>query len=133
MHPDLKYLYVQMTKEYYMNRKSEKWRKLSVRFRKERRKAIKGINYNQFADQLIQGTKSNFYKQIKKVGGMKVPNKKMFISSLVSSVPRPAVLRHLPGLLPGEPGLPHRLPPCPAPFPGGGEGSIWKVTKTKEN
>ena len=44
--------------------------------------AITGINYNQFADQLIQGTKSNFYKQIKKVGGMKVPNKKMFISSL---------------------------------------------------
>ena len=82
MHPDLKYLYVQMTKEYYMNRKSEKRRKLSVRFRKERRKAIKGINYNQFADQLIQGTKSNFYKQIKKVGGMKVHNKKMFISSL---------------------------------------------------
>ena len=82
MHPDLKYLYVQMTKEYYMNRKSEKWRKHSVRLRKERRKAIKGINYNQFADQLIQGTKSNFYKQIKKVSGMKVPNKKMFISSL---------------------------------------------------
>ena len=82
MHPDLKYLYVQMTKEYYMNRKSEKWRKLSVRFRKERRKAIKGINYNEFADQLIQGTRSNFYKKVKKVGGMKEPNKKMFISSL---------------------------------------------------
>ena len=71
-----------MTKKYFKNRKSEKLRKLCTRFRKEKQKAIKGLNYIKFSDQLIQGTKSNFYKQIKKVGGMKVPNKKMFISSL---------------------------------------------------
>ena len=82
MHPDLKYLHIQMTKEYYKNRKSEKWRKLCIKFRKEKRKAIKGMNYNQFADQLIEGTKKNFYKQVKKVGGSKVLDKKMFISSL---------------------------------------------------
>jgi hypothetical protein len=82
MHPDLKYLHIQMTKEYYNNRKSEKWRKLCIKFRKEKRKAIKGMNYNQFADQLIEGTKKNFYKQVKKVGGIKVLDKKMFISSL---------------------------------------------------
>ena len=82
MHPDLKYLHRQMSREFYLNRKSEKWRKLYIRFRREKRKAVKGLNYNEFADQLIQGTKSNFYKQVKKVGGMKVPSKKMFISSL---------------------------------------------------
>ena len=82
MHPDLKYLHVQMTKEYFKNRKSKKWRKLSISFRKEKRKSIKGMNFNEFADQLIQGSKSNFFRQVKKVGGMKVPSKKMFISSL---------------------------------------------------
>ena len=40
------------------------------------------MNNKEFADQLIQGTKSYFYKQVKKVGGMKVHNKKMFNSSL---------------------------------------------------
>ena len=82
MHPDLKYLHVQMTKEYFKNRKSEKWQKLSVRFRKEKRKSIKGMNSNVFADQLIQGSTSIFFRQVKKVGGMKVQSKKMFISSL---------------------------------------------------
>ena len=40
------------------------------------------MNCNQFADQLIQGTKSNFYRQVKKVGGFKTKQKKLFISSL---------------------------------------------------
>ena len=75
MNPDFKNLHVQMTKKYFKNRKSEKLRKLCTRFRKEKRKAIKGLNYNKFADQLIQGTKSYFFKQVKKVGGMTVPNK----------------------------------------------------------
>ena len=34
MHPDLKSLYVEMTAEYFKNRKSEKWRRLYVRFRR---------------------------------------------------------------------------------------------------
>ena len=120
MHPDLKYLHRQMSREFYLNRKSEKWRKLYIRFRREKRKAVKGLNYNEFADQLIQGTKSNFYKQVKKVGGMKVPSKKMFISSLdgmsdkecaeaigleyaaISQAYSPADLASLPAYLPAQ-------------------------------
>ena len=61
MHPDLKNLYVEMTKEYFKNRKSEKWKKLYVRFRRSKRKAVKGQNCEEFAGQLIAGSHSNFY------------------------------------------------------------------------
>jgi hypothetical protein len=82
MHPDLKILYIEMTKEYYKNRKSEKWKRLYVKFRRSKRKAVRGRNQNQFADKLIEGSRSNFYRQVRKVGGLKDKNKKLLIASL---------------------------------------------------
>ena len=82
MYPDLKNIYVEMTKEFFKNRKSKKWKQLYVKFRRYKRKAVKGMNCEQFAGNLISGSHSNFYKQVKKVSGQKVMNKKLFISSL---------------------------------------------------
>ena len=82
MHPDLKSIYIEMTKEYFKHRKSDKWKRLYVKFRKAKRRAIRGIHFEQFADQLIKGTKGNFYKQVKKVGGLKDKHGKLDIASL---------------------------------------------------
>ena len=82
MHPDLKIIYIEMTKEYYKNRKSEKWKRLYVKFRRSKRRVVKGINYTQFANKLIEGSKGNFYRQVRKVGGLKSKSKKLFIASL---------------------------------------------------
>ena len=82
MHPDVKSIYLEMTKEYFRHRKSDKWRKLYVKFRKAKRRAIRGMHFEEFADQIIKGTKSNFYRQVKKVGGLKPKHVKMNIASL---------------------------------------------------
>ena len=82
MHPDVKSIYLEMTKEYFRHRKSDKWRKLYVKFRKAKRRAIRGTHFEEFADQIIKGTKSNFYRQVKKVGGLKPKHVKMDIASL---------------------------------------------------
>ena len=82
MHPDLKCIYVQMTKEFFKNRKSEKWRRLYIKFRKGKRAAIRGINFEVFADQIINGSRGNFYKQVKKVGGLKQQSCRLNIESL---------------------------------------------------
>ena len=82
MHPDLKDLHVKMTKEYFKNRKTDKWKRLNVKFRRDKRRAIKGMHSEQFAGRLIRGSHSDFYKQVRKVGGLKVANKKLFIASL---------------------------------------------------
>ena len=82
MHPDLKCIYVQMTKEFFKNRKSEKWRRLHIKFRKGKRAAIRGINFEVFADQVIKGSRGNFYRQVKKVGGVKQQSYRLNIESL---------------------------------------------------
>ena len=82
MHPDLKSIYVEMTKEYFINRKPKKWKQLYVKFRRNKRKAVKGMNYEQFTGSLISGSHSNFYRQVKKVCGQKVGHQKLFIASL---------------------------------------------------
>ena len=64
------------------DRKSEKWKRLYVKFRRRKRKAVRGRNQNQFADKLIEGSRSNFYRQVRKVGGLKDKNKKLLIASL---------------------------------------------------
>ena len=56
--------HLEMTKEYFRHRKSDKWRKLYVKFRKAKRRAIRGTHFEEFADQIIKGTKSNFYRQV---------------------------------------------------------------------
>ena len=82
MHPELKSLYIEMTKEFFNNRRSERWKKLKRKFRKGKRRAIRGLHCEAFADRIIQGSKANFDKEVRKVGGLKLKNKKMFISSL---------------------------------------------------
>ena len=68
--------------EFFLNRKSKKWKQLYVKFRKNKRRAVKGINYEEFAGQLISGSHSNFYRQVKKVSGQKVKSQKLFIAAL---------------------------------------------------
>ena len=82
MHPELKDLYVKMSKEYFKNRKSAKWKRLNVKFRREKRKAVRGMHSDEFAGKLIRGSHSDFYRQVRKVGGLKSANKKLFIASL---------------------------------------------------
>ena len=53
MHPDLKSIYFQMTNEYLTNRRSDKWKRLYKKFRRGKRAAIRGANYEAFADQVI--------------------------------------------------------------------------------
>ena len=57
---------------FFENRKTDKWKRLYVKFQKGKRAAIRGINAPVFADQIIKGSKGNFYRQVKKVGGMKL-------------------------------------------------------------
>ena len=82
MHPDLNSIYLQMTKEYFTNRRSDKWKKLYVKFRKGKRASIRGVNYEAFADQVMKGSKGNFYRQAKKVGGLKQKTTTLNIASL---------------------------------------------------
>ena len=82
MHPDLKSIYLQMTNEYFTNRRSDKWKRLYKKFRRGKRAAIRGANYEAFADQVIQGSKGNFYRQVKKVGGLKQKATSLNIASL---------------------------------------------------
>ena len=82
MHPELKDLYVKMSKEYFKNQKSAKWKHLDVKFRREKRKAVRGMHSDEFAGKLIRGSHSDLYRQVRKVGGLKSANKKLFIASL---------------------------------------------------
>ena len=82
MHPDLKSVYLEMTKDFFKNRKSDKWKRLYVKFRKGKRAAIRGLNYDVFADQIIKGSRGNFYRQVKKVGGLKQKVSRLNIESL---------------------------------------------------
>ena len=83
MHPDLKCIHIEMTKEFIKNRKSQKWKSLYVKFRKGKRASIRGINFEVFADQIIRGSRGNFYRQVKKkVGGMKQKTSRLNIESL---------------------------------------------------
>lgn len=51
MHPELKSLYIEMTKEFFNNRRSERWKKkLKRKFRKGKRRAIRGLHCEAFAD-----------------------------------------------------------------------------------
>ena len=140
MHPALKSLHSEMTKEFFKNRKSKKWKQLYVNFRQKKRMAIKGMNCDQFAGQLINGSHSNFYRQVKKVSGMKMRNSKLFIASLegksdqecaqaigdeysaTSQAYSPVDLASLPAYLPAQ------LPP-----PGGRVVSMGQTKQTKEN
>ena len=67
MHPHLKSIYTDMTREYFNHRKSDRWKRLYRKFRKAKRKAIRGTHMDVFADQILRGTRGNFYKQVRKV------------------------------------------------------------------
>ena len=71
-----------MTKEYFTNRRSDKWKILYFKFWKGKRAAIRGVNYEAFADQVIKGSKGNFYRQVKQIGGLKQRTTSLYIASL---------------------------------------------------
>ena len=53
-----------------------------MKFRKGKRAAVRGINFEVFADQIIKGSRGNFYRQVKKVGGVKQKISRLNIESL---------------------------------------------------
>ena len=55
---------------------------MNVKFRRDKRRAVKGLHCEEFAGKLISGSHSNFYGQVRKVGGQKLAHKKLFIASL---------------------------------------------------
>ena len=69
MHPELKSLHIEMTKEFFNNRRSERWKKLKLKFWKGKGRAIRGLHCEAFADKISRGSKANFYKEVRKVGG----------------------------------------------------------------
>ena len=141
MNPTLKSLHVEMTKEYFQNRRTDKWKRLRIKFIREKRKAIKALHSEDFAEQLIKGSHSNFYRQVRKVGGLKDKSRRLRIASLegksdqecaqaigeeyaaTSQSYSPVDLSSLPAYLPA-------LPP-----PQVGELEVWaklkKLKKTK--
>ena len=69
MGPKLKQLHRAMQKEYFRNRRSNKWRKFKVRFKREKRKAIKSF-YSVFVDELKTTNPGSWYKMAKLIGAV---------------------------------------------------------------
>ena len=135
MNSNLKAQYTDMTKEYFKNGRTDRWKRLYVKFRKEKRRTIKELHNEDFAKKLIQGSQRNFYKQVKKVGGLKLPSGRLNIASLegktdqecaqaigesyaaISQAYAPVDLTSLPAYLPAQ------LPPQV------GELEVWEKLK----
>jgi hypothetical protein len=67
--PSLKLMYIEMQKEYFKNRKSNKWKKLRSRFRKSKRKACKAF-YENFVSELKTTNPAHYFKMAKQIGAI---------------------------------------------------------------
>ena len=67
MSPELKNLHRKMQREYYHNRKSEKYKKLKSKFKKLKRKSVKKF-YSDFVSELKTFNPGNWYQMAKKLG-----------------------------------------------------------------
>ena len=69
MVPKLKLLHRKMQREYYRNRRSKKWSEMKVRFKREKRKAIKTF-YSVFVTELKSTNPGKWYKMAKRLGAV---------------------------------------------------------------
>ena len=69
MSPRLKSLYRRVQREYYRHRRSQKWRQLKVRFKREKRKAVK-LFYANFVSELKTTNPGRWYKMAKRIGAV---------------------------------------------------------------
>ena len=67
--PALKIKYNEMQKEFFKNRKSERWKKLKKNFKSSKRKAVKEF-YNKFVHELKTTKPGQYHKVAKKLGGI---------------------------------------------------------------
>ena len=69
MGPKLKSLHREVQREYFRNRRSNKWRQMKVRFKREKRKAIKSF-YSIFVSELKTTNPGKWYKMAKRIGAV---------------------------------------------------------------
>ena len=69
MNPKLKVLYRSLQREYYKNRRSIKWKKMKVRFKREKRRAIRTF-YSTFVTDLKNTNPGKWYKMAKRIGAV---------------------------------------------------------------
>ena len=69
MNPKLKIFYRKLQREYYRNRRSKKWKEMKVRFKREKRKAIKTF-YSTFVSELKITNPAKWYRMAKRIGAV---------------------------------------------------------------
>ena len=69
MGPKLKLLHRKLQREYFRNRRSTKWRQMKVRFKREKRKAIKTF-YSIFVTELKTTNPGKWYQMAKRIGAV---------------------------------------------------------------
>ena len=69
MGPKLKVLHRRLQREYFRHRRSKKWREMKVRFKREKRKAIKTF-YSIFVTELKLTNPGKWYKMAKRIGAV---------------------------------------------------------------
>ena len=73
MNPKLKSLHRNIQREYYSHRRSEKWRKLKTKFKREKRNAIKSF-YSKFVHELKATDPRKWYGMAKRIGAVSQSN-----------------------------------------------------------
>jgi hypothetical protein len=69
MSPKLKLQHRKLQREYFRNRRSNKWRQMEVRFKREKRKAAK-VFYSVFVTELKTTNPGKWYKMAKRIGAV---------------------------------------------------------------
>ena len=67
MSPRLKVLHRSLQREYFRNRRSQKWKSLKIRFKREKKKAIRQF-YDNFVSELKTTNPGSWFKMAKRIG-----------------------------------------------------------------
>ena len=81
MLPKLKALHRQLQREYYKNRRSIKWKQLKIRFKREKRKAVKTF-YASFVSDLKRTDPKRWFGMAKRIGALDRCNDDISVESL---------------------------------------------------
>ena len=71
--PKLKLLHRRVQREYFRNRRSYKWKQLKVKFKREKRKAVKSF-YSIFVNELKTTNPGKWYGMAKRIGAVNQMN-----------------------------------------------------------
>ena len=81
MLPKLKALHRQLQREYYKNRRSIKWKSLKIRFKREKRKAVKTF-YATFVSDLKSTNPGKWFRMAKRIGATDRCNDDISVESM---------------------------------------------------